>query len=188
MGVAGIYTKPPLQWDQPCLVSGSLFSTLTGQKSKLLIKPPWTLQSTHSLVAFLQTKSFFKPVSHLFKHKWTALAKKNQYYHVWSTYLSSCSLQWGLCSALHSFMKPWSPISLHLMSNTHSWEVPEVRTDARSSQLASVSLHTWRLCKSNHIKGPYYLNSVISNLKRMLQDNLTSISAACSSSVLRTGF
>lgn len=58
------------------------------------------------------------------------------------THWRSCSLHRGLCSALHSFVKPWSPMSLKVRSNTHSWELPEVRADTRSSHIASVRLQT----------------------------------------------
>lgn len=139
VGVAETCTKPPLRWDQSCFASDSLFSTLIGPNTKLLIKPPLMLQSTRSFVACSQIHFFLNSKSQLFK---TFLTKNK------NTYWMSCSLQWWPCSALHRFVKPSSPIWLRLMSNTHSREVSEVRTDARSSQLASVSLHITSLGKS----------------------------------------
>lgn len=61
------------------------------------------------------------------------------------TYWSSCSLQWGLRRPMHSFTKPRSPIWLCLMAKSCSWAALELRTEARSSQLSSVSRHTGSL-------------------------------------------
>lgn len=61
------------------------------------------------------------------------------------TYSSSCSLQWGLSSAVHNFAKPSSPIGLNLSTSLRISEVSEVSTGSRSSQQALVSWHASRL-------------------------------------------